>query len=420
MPAKQVGRYLVDGLNCRDGHIDEALRVQKERKAKSGYQPLGEILVEMGHLSPRALQDALHLQRMEVLAASPVFKSLPAALLLQIAEIAEQRAYPEKALIIEQGEHGDSLCLIISGSVRVFRTTSTGLEITLTTFGPGDGFGEMAVVAGETRSASVQALTPTSLLYISSLQFFEICQSNADLPLAFLRVLCDRLASHNVRLDLVSDEEMAVRKLFGKYITPEIRDEIMSGRVPLDGELKQVTVMFADLRNFTPMVESTPPKEVVKMLNGYFTEMAKAIRLHKGVVLQYLGDEIEAVFGAPVPTADHPLLAVRAALDMRRRLGEYNQTLLKQGRPSLEHGIGIHTGRVVAANIGSPDRLSYALVGDTVNLASRIQGLNKQFGTDILLSATTQASLAGQIALQKLPKVTVKGKAKPVQVYSVI
>ena len=420
MSFKQVGRYLVENQSCQDSQVEQALKAQAAERQGGTYRPLGEILLNLGHIAPQTLQDALLMQRLEALAAAPVFKSLPPTLLDQIARVAEQRAYPEKAMIVEQGEPGDSLCLIVAGSVRVFRTTNSGLEITLTTFGPGDGFGEMAIVGGEVRSASVQALTPTSLLHIPREQFFEICQANAELPLAFLRVLCERLATHNVRLDLVSDEEVAVRKLFGKYVTPEIRDEIMSGRVPLDGEVKEVTVMFTDLRNFTPMVAATPPKEVVRILNGYFTEMARAIRLNQGVVLQYLGDEIEAVFGAPVPVADHPRLAVQAALAMRKQLGEYNALLSQQGYVPLKHGIGIHTGPVVAANIGSPDRLSYALVGDTVNLASRIQGLNKDFGTDILVSAVTRAGLSEDIKLEKMAEAMVKGKEKPVQVYKVV
>jgi adenylate cyclase len=148
--------------------------------------------------------------------------------------------------------------------------------------------------------------------------------------------------------------------------------------------------------------------------------MASSIQQHAGLVLQFIGDEIEAVFGAPLPLEDHPLQAVRAALEMRRRLDSVNDELKKQGHAPLHHGIGIHTGRVVAANIGSPDRLSYALVGDTVNLASRIQGLNRQLGTDILVSETTQAGLGKEVTLKKLPEILVKGKSEPVEIYKVI
>ena len=209
-----------------------------------------------------------------------------------------------------------------------------------------------------------------------------------------------------------------VKETFGKYVTEEIRDEILSGKMSLDGELKEVTVLFADLRNFTPMVESTPPKEVVRIINGYFKEMDQAIKQYHGLVLQYIGDEIEAVFGAPLYRKDHPVMAVEAAREMSKRLLAVNQGLEQRGYPPLGHGIGIHTGEVLAANIGSPDRLSYALVGDTVNLASRLQGLNKEFGTEIIVSASTRTRLNEKFRLKELPATRVKGKSEPVEIFT--
>ena len=209
-----------------------------------------------------------------------------------------------------------------------------------------------------------------------------------------------------------------LKETFGKYVTEEVRDEILSGRVSLDGELREVTVLFSDLRDFTPLAERLPPKEVIKILNQYFREMEEAIRGHRGLVLHYIGDEIMAVFGAPVRLEDHPGMAVEAAQEMNRRLRTLNGALVEQGYPPLSHGIGIHTGEVVAANIGSPDRLSYTLVGDTVNLASRLQNLNKEMGTDVILSSTTKARLAGPLALKPLPPQQVKGKSQSVEVYT--
>jgi len=211
-----------------------------------------------------------------------------------------------------------------------------------------------------------------------------------------------------------------IKETFGKYVTKEIRDEILKGHIPLDGELKRVTVLFADLRNFTPLVETTPPDQVAKIINGYFKEMAEAINHYQGLILQFIGDEIEAVFGAPLPLENHPAQAVRSALEMRRRLNQVNHELQQKGFPPLQHSIGIHTGQVLAANIGSPDRLSYTLIGDTVNLASRIQELNKDFGTDILISATTRADLDHNIDLEKLKEIPIRGKNEPVELYRVL
>jgi adenylate cyclase len=218
----------------------------------------------------------------------------------------------------------------------------------------------------------------------------------------------------NRMLDGLRERE-AIKETFGRYVAPEVRDEILAGRVSVEGEQREVTVLFADLRDFTPWVESTEPRQVVRDLNAYFAEMEAAIRMHGGLVLQFIGDEIEAVFGAPVPAADHAPRAVRAALDMRARLAAYNAG---RARP-LRHGIGVHTGSVLAGAIGSRERLSYALVGDTVNLASRIQSLTKDVGGDILVSATTARRLDDSVAMQALPAVRVKGKSVEVEVFRV-
>jgi adenylate cyclase len=215
-------------------------------------------------------------------------------------------------------------------------------------------------------------------------------------------------------------EREMVKETFGKYVTPEIRDEILAGRMRGEGELKEATILFADLRDFTPWVEVTEPREVVRDLNEYFTEMDQAIRAHRGLVLQFIGDEIEAVFGAPIWTEDHAAMAVRAAVDMRRRLREWNARREAAGQPALRHGIGIHTGTVLAGNIGGAERLSYALVGDPVNMASRIQGLTKDFKVDILISEATRSRLDGGVQVEELPAVRVKGRAEEVNVYKVV
>jgi len=215
-------------------------------------------------------------------------------------------------------------------------------------------------------------------------------------------------------------ERRLLKETFGKYVSREIRDEIMAGRIALDGESKEVTLLFADLRDFTTMVEVTPPKTVVRIINDYFQEMAQAVQAQQGLVLQFIGDEIEAVFGAPLSLTNHAERAVAAALDMRGRLNGLNRRLMEQGQMPLRHGIGIHTGTVLAGNIGSSDRLSYALVGDAVNLASRIQDLNKQFKSDILISVATYKALRQAPDIKKMPAVTVKGKSRPVEVYAVL
>lgn len=214
-------------------------------------------------------------------------------------------------------------------------------------------------------------------------------------------------------------ERAFIKELFGKYVSKEIRDEILSQQIPLDGELKDVTILFADLRNFTPLVERTSPTEVVRIINRYFEEMEKIISAHRGLILQFIGDEIEAVFGAPIAIENHPDMALQAAMAMHQQLAKVNCELEKQGHPPLSHGIGLHSGEVLAANIGSPQRLSYAMVGDTVNIAARLQGLNKRFGTHIVASEVTVARAQDAYPLQALPATKIKGKSNRVSLFGV-
>ncbi|HQZ04378.1 MAG: adenylate/guanylate cyclase domain-containing protein [Rhodoferax sp.] len=212
-------------------------------------------------------------------------------------------------------------------------------------------------------------------------------------------------------------ERETIRETFGKYVSPQIRDEILAGRAELAGGQREVTILFADLRGFSTWAESSPPAEVVQGLNAYFTEMDIAIRAHGGLVLQYIGDEIEAVFGAPLPDLRHADHAVAAARDMQARLEHWNRQRRAAGQRELDHGIGIHTGTVLAGNIGSAERMSYALVGDAVNVASRIESLNKELGTHILVSGATRDLLSDVSALRLLETTRVKGRTAVVKVY---
>lgn len=213
-------------------------------------------------------------------------------------------------------------------------------------------------------------------------------------------------------------ERELIKDTFGKYVDRRIRDEILSGRVSLDGERKEATILFADLRNFTPLVAVTPPKDLIYMLNSYFNEISRAIDQNGGLILQFIGDEVEAVFGAPVAGENNEAAAVKTALEMRGRLDLLNKRFRDRGMLPIAHGVGIHSGPVLAANIGSAYRSAYSLIGDTVNMASRIQDLTKRFKTDILVSEEVCAILKGEYDFIAMPAVRVRGKADPVQVYS--
>ena len=213
-------------------------------------------------------------------------------------------------------------------------------------------------------------------------------------------------------------EKRYVKDLFGKYVTPEIRDQILAGKIPLNGERTEATVLIADLSDFTPYVEENSPEEVVKSLRKYFTAMQKSVRRHQGLVLQYVGDEIVAAFGAPVACTDHASRAMQAAMEMQKNLHNLNKARASEGKQPFRHRIGIHTGEVLAGNTGSEDQPAYTLIGDTVNIASRLQEFNKQRGTEVIFSNATREKIPDHIRVRKLESARLKGITRPVEIFT--
>jgi class 3 adenylate cyclase len=214
-------------------------------------------------------------------------------------------------------------------------------------------------------------------------------------------------------------ERERIRDTFGKYVGVEIRDQILAGRIPLKGERRMATLLFSDLRGFTPYVETNAPEQVIEGMRAYFTEMEAAISGNDGLILQYVGDGIEAVFGIHEEDGLHARKAVAAAVEMRQRLVRLNAERGKAGMPAFVHGIGVHTGMVLAGNTGSRNRLSYTLIGETVNLAARIEQLTKELHCDILISQQTADGLDASVLVCKESPRHVKGCSRPIVLYRV-
>lgn len=211
-------------------------------------------------------------------------------------------------------------------------------------------------------------------------------------------------------------EKEQMRNLLGKVVSPEIARQLIEHGVELGGEEKQVTVLFSDLRNFTSLCEGCSAGQVVTLLNRYLNVMSSAIESHHGVVDKYIGDAVMALYGAPLTSQDDASNAVVSALQMKAILGELNRDFRQQGLPEIDMGIGINTDGVVAGNMGSQSRLNYTVIGDGVNLASRLEGLTKHYGVKILVSHST-VQLTPDIAYREIDKVQVKGKNEPVVIY---
>jgi adenylate cyclase len=215
-------------------------------------------------------------------------------------------------------------------------------------------------------------------------------------------------------------ERDKLRTTFGKYMTASVMEHLLAGKVVLGGESLKVTILFTDIRSFTSISERMDPQQLVGLLNEYFTEMVSIVMQEDGVVDKYIGDAIMAVFGAPVPKPDDAVHAVRAAVRMRAALETLNVRLVERGIPALQTGIGIHTGEVVAGNIGSDKRMEYTVIGDPVNLASRLETSTKDLGVNVLISEDTFELTKDVIEVRPVREITVKGRAQPVMTYEVL
>jgi len=211
-----------------------------------------------------------------------------------------------------------------------------------------------------------------------------------------------------------------LRRAFGHYVSPHIVEQLIGQpeRLRLGGERKELTILFCDLAGFTTLSEGLEPEGVVSLLHDYLTGVTEAIMERGGTVDKFLGDGLVAFWNAPVEDADHALHACEAAEAMQASVARMRARLVSEGRPPISMRIGVHTGEVVVGNMGSTKRFDYTATGDSMNLASRIEGVNKVYGTGILVSESTAAAVAGRVLLRPVDRVRVKGKHRPVDLFT--
>jgi adenylate cyclase len=216
-------------------------------------------------------------------------------------------------------------------------------------------------------------------------------------------------------------DKRLIKKMFSRYVSKDVFDQLVANPslAALGGARRHMTVLFSDIRGFTSLSEKGTPEDVVAQLNQLFTRMVAVVFEHRGTVDKFVGDMIMALYGAPLDDQDHADHAVTTALAMIRTLQEMNREWQSQGKPTLDIGIGINTGDMVAGNIGSDTIMSYTVIGDAVNLGARLESLNKDYGTRIIISEFTRAQLRGQYDIHPLGEVVVKGKTKPVAIFEV-
>jgi adenylate cyclase len=210
-----------------------------------------------------------------------------------------------------------------------------------------------------------------------------------------------------------------IERAFQRFAPLDIVEQIAQGAFAADPMHRRVTVLFADIKGFTPLSERIEPAVMVDMLNGYFRAMNGALVAHHGHLARLMGDGLMALFGALENNPWHAADAVKAALAMRAALARYNTELASRGLPTLEFGVGIHTGDVVAGVMGSDRFVEYTVVGDPVNVAARVEGLTRVHGVDILVTEAVRGAVEGQFELREMAAVEVKGKSERIVTFAV-
>jgi adenylate cyclase len=228
------------------------------------------------------------------------------------------------------------------------------------------------------------------------------------------------VAIQNARLAKNIETETKTRAQFQRLLSPNLVEQLVAGKLHLEkgGELREVTILISDIRGFTSMSEKREPAEIVQMLNEYFERMVDVLFRHQGTLDKYVGDEIMALFGAPVEMPDATVQAVRCALDMQRALSDFNRERITEGSEPIKIGIGINTGQVITGAIGSSRTLQYTAIGDAVNTASRLCSIAK--AGEIILSENSMNRVTDAVESIALPPVRVKGKEQELKVYSVV
>jgi adenylate cyclase len=218
-------------------------------------------------------------------------------------------------------------------------------------------------------------------------------------------------------------EKRYLKRAFQHYVPPAVVEDLVAdaGKLQLGGEKRELTVLFSDIRGFTSLSEAMAPEDLVKLMNEYFTVMTDKVFEHRGSLDKYIGDAIMAIFGAPLAEPQHAALACRTALDMAAALRALRDNWRARGIPEIDIGVGINTGPMVVGNMGSASRFNYTVVGDAVNLASRIEHLNKEYGTSILVSEYTYMPVKEEFPRSReVDRVRVRGRAQPVRLFELI
>ncbi|MEM7180037.1 MAG: adenylate/guanylate cyclase domain-containing protein [Spirochaetota bacterium] len=265
------------------------------------------------------------------------------------------------------------------------------------------------------------------LLFISgyigfSSYVFKSLNLITPLPSVVMQQLLIFVSIIGYRIFAEEENVKYIRTTFSKFVSEDVVDELLKDptKISLGGSKREITIFFSDIRGFTTMSEALSPEELVQFLNEYLSEMTEIVIQYKGTIDKYMGDAIMAFWGAPIELEDHAYYACIAALAQLEALVKMQEEWKKQNRPIIDIGIGLNTGKAVVGNMGSSHRMEYTCMGDTINLGSRLEGSNKMYGTNIIISEYTYEKVKDRVFARELDLVRVKGKNQPVRIYELM
>lgn len=256
------------------------------------------------------------------------------------------------------------------------------------------------------------------VIFFVSTFLFDIKNIIYDFPKVLLAMGLSLVAILAYRAMTEEKDKRQIRETFGKYVSPQVVDQLVENPPELGGVDKEISVLFSDIRGFTTLSENMTPQELVNHLNVYLTSMTDIIHEFFGTLDKYVGDEIMCFWGAPLPQSNHAILACKCALKQMEALHQLNDNWPSHKRINI--GIGINSGIMTVGNMGSPGRMNYTLMGDNVNLGARLEGTNKQYGTNVIISEYTYALVKDHFIVRELDNIRVKGKNKPVLMYELV
>src|SRR3954464_5323455 len=280
--------------------------------------------------------------------------------------------------------------------------------------------GLMAAMLPFVAAAAGAAIAAAAWMWIAVLTLRAGMWLNTVQPLSAIAIAL--FAGTAYRYFVEDYQKRVVKKLFGRYVSKDVFEQLMAhpDRAELGGKRREMSVLFSDIRGFTTVTEKGDAEALVAQLNEYFTRMVEIVFRHQGTVDKFVGDMVMALFGAPVDDPNHAEHAVAAAVDMIGELRELNNKWAGRGMPQLDIGIGINSGDMISGNIGSSSIMSYTVIGDNVNLGARLESLNKDYGSRIIISDASRTRLTGHFDLRPLGDVVVKGKTRPVAIFEVV